>query len=708
MNIKVNPDAVAPDSNSIFPHFPDGAGQMATATAAELGTLFGGGTDGLNGWTPVLAIVTDGQRRVQQVVDWAGGEGTKPTTGQYVGASGLVANIAQGVDIRGAQGPQGPSGGGGGGSVSYATRADIAALTATAGQYAYLVEDGREGSFVFNTGDYSDMVSADPLSAVYIAPASDNDGSSGAWVRENYPYVNVKWFGAKGDGVIDEANNTATGTDDTAAIQAGIDFLTDIKGGVLFFPDGVYVVSSPHNMSNGSNAQIWMPYLPTAEDALAITLRGRSCPIASGKSIYNAIICSNVNDNVGDVISSLIGIAGPSARSYINWYKQDITFRIPQATRHTVVDHDKAHMFSAERCRFDIIGGINNDIPSLQLPTFNKNYGVIGSRNFFPLIAHYSEVVIFGHYWGMRVGELAGGSDITVSGCVYPFELPECLHPSVFTRVLVLSCVYGLAWTGPHETHIATYDIEHTSLPPGWPARGADIVDPDNIGRGRIVWHLHDGTGEITKNGGRKIKLINGRGNPGNLPYYRLFDGMESVTTASGVDETAEMTPGASPFKVLVTSNTDPNGSIGAIVGANMAGGGTDKRRQQISFLNNGSENDGKISVNVAKSAALFPIVDFNGADSSVKFHISDKLYGRLDGNICGYGLLNGTSTTVNFNSLYTSVPVVVVSLYDDLGAGVRYWVQPQQGSFTVFTSAAVSNINFSWFAIGRELNANA
>ena len=63
------------------------------------------GTDGDDGWAPILAIVTDGARRVQQVVDWAGGTGTKPATGDFVGPTGLVSDIALAVDIRGPEGP---------------------------------------------------------------------------------------------------------------------------------------------------------------------------------------------------------------------------------------------------------------------------------------------------------------------------------------------------------------------------------------------------------------------------------------------------------------------------------------------------------------------------------------------------------------------------------------------------------------------------
>lgn len=68
------------------------------------------GTDGDNGWSPVLAVVTDGARRVLQVVDWVGGEGTEPAIGLYIGATGLESDIANAVDIRGAQGPAGDGG----------------------------------------------------------------------------------------------------------------------------------------------------------------------------------------------------------------------------------------------------------------------------------------------------------------------------------------------------------------------------------------------------------------------------------------------------------------------------------------------------------------------------------------------------------------------------------------------------------------------
>lgn len=65
------------------------------------------GTNGTNGWTPVLAVVSDGARRVHRIVAWTGGTGATPATGQYIGATGLVSTVAEAVDIRGAAGTSG-------------------------------------------------------------------------------------------------------------------------------------------------------------------------------------------------------------------------------------------------------------------------------------------------------------------------------------------------------------------------------------------------------------------------------------------------------------------------------------------------------------------------------------------------------------------------------------------------------------------------
>lgn len=87
--------------------------------------------------------------------------------------------------------------------------------------------DGGEGRF------YWDATSTDTANGGTIFGAS----GTGRWQRieERERYINVKWFGAKGD-------NT---TDDTAAIQAAFDAVGSFGwGGEVFFPPGVYKITS--------------------------------------------------------------------------------------------------------------------------------------------------------------------------------------------------------------------------------------------------------------------------------------------------------------------------------------------------------------------------------------------------------------------------------------------------------------------------------
>lgn len=61
------------------------------------------GTNGNNGWTPVLAGEADGVRTLIKVIDWTGGQGTKPTTGMYLGTTGYVTTKAAAFNFNAAK-----------------------------------------------------------------------------------------------------------------------------------------------------------------------------------------------------------------------------------------------------------------------------------------------------------------------------------------------------------------------------------------------------------------------------------------------------------------------------------------------------------------------------------------------------------------------------------------------------------------------------
>jgi len=90
-----------------------GVTETLPASSAASVTNTGDGTNavlnfgiptGNNGWTPVLAVAIDQTRRVLEVVEWVGGDGTQPDVRGYVGATGIVSDIAEAIDIRGPEG----------------------------------------------------------------------------------------------------------------------------------------------------------------------------------------------------------------------------------------------------------------------------------------------------------------------------------------------------------------------------------------------------------------------------------------------------------------------------------------------------------------------------------------------------------------------------------------------------------------------------
>jgi hypothetical protein len=114
--------------------------------------------------------------------------------------------------------------------VTIADRVALAAYSATS--TTYLRENGREGLFVWDGSNQAANVGVDSGQGIYVAPASDPTGASGAWVRKFSGAVSVKWFGARGDGA----------SNDGAAFAAAIAVLKRIGAALV---NGPYHQASP-------------------------------------------------------------------------------------------------------------------------------------------------------------------------------------------------------------------------------------------------------------------------------------------------------------------------------------------------------------------------------------------------------------------------------------------------------------------------------
>lgn len=102
--------------------------------------------------------------------------------------------------------------------------------------------DGGGGLFYWNTA-----TGTDNGGTIFVPGTGTRVGSTGPyWQRIYSNEINVRWFGAKGDGV----------SDDTAAINAAIRFIesaapmgNNSTGNTVFVPAGMYVVNPPNATS---------------------------------------------------------------------------------------------------------------------------------------------------------------------------------------------------------------------------------------------------------------------------------------------------------------------------------------------------------------------------------------------------------------------------------------------------------------------------
>jgi hypothetical protein len=130
-----------------------------------------------------------------------------------------------------------------------ATRPIIAGYQITNVPGYYVPGDGGGGQFVKTS---SAGLTTNPGT---IFASSD---SAYYWVRIYSGAIDVRWFGAKGDGE----------TDDTAAIQAAIDVVRDsLHGGAVLFPAGRWVIKNTINCTTSVSLTLIgeMPFNPQQE-----------------------------------------------------------------------------------------------------------------------------------------------------------------------------------------------------------------------------------------------------------------------------------------------------------------------------------------------------------------------------------------------------------------------------------------------------------
>lgn len=302
---------------------------------------------------------------------------------------------------------------------------------------------------------------------------------------------NVKNYGAVGDGV----------TDDTAAIQSCINACDTGGGGVVYFPNSVYIIAGAINPTY--NSQLYIPFrVVTGTSRSQITFLGESSnSIPNGGGLLGA--SSVPNTTSGAILKSTLATFTTAGQAVIGTKVGFVNSTYLSAKNLTIyVAHNPASsgpvvggiswkngydcQFDNIACSIDIDGYSStlpsNDVTGIELPDNGANEDYI-----------ISNCIVVGFRSGYKFGEHAMFHQASAMCCYYGLNIKSGYHNSGATRACLSWCAYDIFVSGsaPIPT-LANFNIDAEWQVTGtkWYDSVNTIYDNSNLLTGQVFYTI--------------------------------------------------------------------------------------------------------------------------------------------------------------------------------------------------------------------------
>jgi len=335
--------------------------------------------------------------------------------------------------------------------------------------------------------------------------------------------INVFDFGAKGDGI----------TDDTAAIQAAINFAAERGGGRILFPytKGGYRIASPAIEELDGMPLRAQLYIPAGN--ANIQLEGEmpcrllnSYQLTLNNTVSQTVICTRfgtmrtdntrifsdwhapeVHDPEARPYAILAAPQGTSLKgrfSHTQFSIANLEFRVP-------LDHEKmyptescvnlqncsrVHITDSQFCLGDQVGDTELNKELQKNPCHTAGLILSGDQNDNNVLRN---VAVQGFRYGIVSGEHVVADYLYIHNCEEGITFHDCSHLSVFTHIvaqhntIILSTaqtdLFGMP-KGKCNVEVGTLNFEcGTNRRPAINALQYGVYDPDGRLHGSLKWH---------------------------------------------------------------------------------------------------------------------------------------------------------------------------------------------------------------------------
>lgn len=314
------------------------------------------------------------------------------------------------------------------------------------------------------------------------------------------PFYNVKAFGAKGDGA----------TDDTTAIQSAIDYILNIGGGILYFPNGIYVVSGACQTvsstgGTASNAQLTIRGVNYA-DAGCTTIKflGETPPkmLRAGTGFTNqgtwpeaggVVIKSTLTSNsTGYILGAETKSGSDFGFTYHDVYIESIAFKSGTDANGAIiggVNGLRMHALNVKNC----IAYANTNVFNSVLPTRNICGFNVGPYNCdWP--NRIENCCAIGYMHGFKAGEHVTLDHCFAYGCLNAFTFGSGGYTVKMSQVGGFWCKYiinsDVSSSHPQSTIIADIVECERDVLGKWYSYANFVNDSDNYLFGSINYHV--------------------------------------------------------------------------------------------------------------------------------------------------------------------------------------------------------------------------